>query len=982
MNISFLLRFSLFTGWLILMFVSTSCEISEPAAAADPAPQNSSWMVMGEPDSLVLDSAARLMGLLMTTNADTTISPIERSQLKSRYVAKISHFYRKHQMWDQYANFNRTILRSEAVKENYFFVEKRWEQIRDSVIATSPPTSLDMLLLTFYYAVSQYELGYRKEAAVTFDRYFRQISEMEANGISLPIELLVTSSMANLNLAIFDRNYPKADRILTDLEKRTAPYLEDDSLSKTLPILLTRSLITQGRGFLYFYQGQQEASIRSFKESAALLEGDIKKDNDPRLGELATALFQIGYSKHLMGNHELAIPYLLRVLNLYNNLPFRGPFPIAVTEGLLATVHYQLGNIEEGDKHYANSWGQIIRSDRKISLLEPPKLEELYQDPRTLELLLETVKILAPSIQQPEKVNPDSLRALRAYCDLSLDLIDSLRTKSYYSLDNSSQILTDSSYLIYDQGISATLSGENWQPYQNVVIEPAITTILSDSIVASAELARAFAIADQSRGGWITENTIRGNISALGVEDAALLELERKLDYELRKAVDLQIRLHSLGESPELDQVVSDITRLEQQQDSLIQVIRTTYPDYYTLKYAPTKASIERVQKELLGPQDAWLEYFIGQREIFTFLITPHHSQVFRQPIPPAFYEELETVKKMQQNQDEKEGLDIDAYRVAASSLYRRLLASAVAALFERGERWYLTVVPHQGLIGLDLGILLSEEVPDRFLPYHQWPYLEKNEALTISYEISTSLALTQFQKRQAASRQTAWFGGKSESVKPLDSLARHMANRYGGDYYQGDEAAFKANGSRYDLLYFGAVGQAKAANQFAPRIFLAEEPNEHEDNILTLEEISGQRLSASLAVIQSCETSLGAFHVSEGILSVGRAFRVAGVPATMTALWEIPVEESIIITNVMMSHLETGMRPEEALQRAKIAYIQANTHGDAVPWKWAGLVQQGHVPAGFRVERSTPWWVWLLAGAVLTMGLGWFLLARKRQVT
>ncbi len=288
--------------------------------------------------------------------------------------------------------------------------------------------------------------------------------------------------------------------------------------------------------------------------------------------------------------------------------------------------------------------------------------------------------------------------------------------------------------------------------------------------------------------------------------------------------------------------------------------------------------------------------------------------------------------------------------------LYDLLLCEAREVLVEKGGHWSLTVVPHADLVDLQWGLLLREPVPAADLPYHMWPYVETDPNLTISYEVSASQALTQNLASRPRGEGSAWFASDAPNLRPLADQLKDLCNHYGGSYYRGPgkaEKVLKTKGPDYQIIHTMMHGRGKAGRQQGPIIILAEKPDAEEDNRLTLDEIYQLELRADLVVLEACETGVGRAHLSEGMLSIGRAFRYAGVPATVTAMWELPSDPTHEIVVEMYAGLAQGYPLDLALQRSKIKFLRHHSHADALPWKWAGLAAQGRLPDGFELKPS-----------------------------
>ena len=82
-----------------------------------------------------------------------------------------------------------------------------------------------------------------------------------------------------------------------------------------------------------------------------------------------------------------------------------------------------------------------------------------------------------------------------------------------------------------------------------------------------------------------------------------------------------------------------------------------------------------------------------------------------------------------------------------------------------------------------------------------------------------------------------------------------------------------------------------------------------------------------------------------EGVMSLARAFFHAGVPSTVTSLWEVDDSKTRDIMIDFYKNLKNGKAKDEALTKAKRDYLDNMTEsGTANPYFWAGFVPIGNM--------------------------------------
>ncbi len=108
------------------------------------------------------------------------------------------------------------------------------------------------------------------------------------------------------------------------------------------------------------------------------------------------------------------------------------------------------------------------------------------------------------------------------------------------------------------------------------------------------------------------------------------------------------------------------------------------------------------------------------------------------------------------------------------------------------------------------------------------------------------------------------------------------------------------------------------------------------DDGILTADEISRLDLSnTDMVVLSACETGLGVNVISEGVLGLQRAFKLAGVQTLVMSLWKVPDDETREFMSLFYKNWLGGMDKREAFQAAQQEIKKAKPN----PYYWAGFV-------------------------------------------
>ncbi|WP_299680992.1 CHAT domain-containing tetratricopeptide repeat protein [uncultured Dokdonia sp.] len=145
----------------------------------------------------------------------------------------------------------------------------------------------------------------------------------------------------------------------------------------------------------------------------------------------------------------------------------------------------------------------------------------------------------------------------------------------------------------------------------------------------------------------------------------------------------------------------------------------------------------------------------------------------------------------------------------------------------------------------------------------------------------------------------------------------------------------------------------------------------------LTLPEIYDLNLNADLVTLSACETGIGKEIKGKGVQSMANAFTHAGASSTVMSLWKVPDTETTMIMTSFYTYLHEGMSKDEALRKAKLAYLDAQRYYPTLqhPYYWSGFIISGN-PTAIK-QQDQPWkkWIFIAIGIFLLLFL---LLFRK----
>ena len=139
-------------------------------------------------------------------------------------------------------------------------------------------------------------------------------------------------------------------------------------------------------------------------------------------------------------------------------------------------------------------------------------------------------------------------------------------------------------------------------------------------------------------------------------------------------------------------------------------------------------------------------------------------------------------------------------------------------------------------------------------------------------------------------------------------------------------------------------------------------------DSALLLSQIQLQEKGGTeLVVLSACRTGIGKTIRGEGVFSLARGFAAAGVPATVTTLWQVDDKATYALTEAFYKHLSAGLCKDEAMQLAKLDLMQNSSLLYGLPYYWAGTILVGNAAKLHDITKpATPTYTTILVFAAL----------------
>ncbi len=432
------------------------------------------------------------------------------------------------------------------------------------------------------------------------------------------------------------------------------------------------------------------------------------------------------------------------------------------------------------------------------------------------------------------------------------------------------------------------------------------------------------------------------------------------------------------------------VFQFKHERDLLNQFIEHNFPEYYRLKYNTQVVSIENVQ-QILEPDQALLEYFVGKQAIYTFLVRQDRVTMSKLDLDFPLTEQIQSLRNglygywllPAEGRTEEQFVQFSTqYVTAAAGLYEKL----IAPLSDLPEK--LIIIP-DGILGYLPFETLLFHLPEEITAFKNHSYLGRSHQ--ISYNYSATLWKEMRDKQHNKSKGLLAFAPTFGEEEPLFAgVEEYRRNNFGnlffnipeantiagifnGEAITGNDAtleSFLEQAQNYSILHLATHAKLNDLNSDYSFLAFTGATDSLDQGKMFIRDLYNLRLPAELVVLSACETGVGKLQKGEGIISLARGFTFAGAKSIVTSLWEVNDLSASEIMKDYYTGLKNGERKELALHQAKMAYIDKQVEDrQAHPFFWAAFVGIGDMRP-LNMNNSKNWILGLLALGVCFFAL------------
>jgi len=415
------------------------------------------------------------------------------------------------------------------------------------------------------------------------------------------------------------------------------------------------------------------------------------------------------------------------------------------------------------------------------------------------------------------------------------------------------------------------------------------------------------------------------------------------------------------------DAAALEIARLEDELALLEIELREADPRYAELTY-PEPVTIDVARDRLLGDGDVLLEYLLGDRASYVWVVTRDSFRFVPLPARSEIADALGAMLPMIRDYNVL-GADPRYFAPAIQGLSDALLAPVAADLADARR---VLVAPHDVLATLPFELLvLGEATGDS---WGSLPFLVQRVEVAYGPSVSTLARLAGEGRPGVTGLELLALGDPVTDEESNGSLFLQLARRGDGGnvpaakqeiatlraLFPGDrsrtltgtaatvDALRDAGADGARLVHLAVHGVFNESRPQLSGLVLSPDPEHEHDGFLSV-------LECDQVVLSACSSARGVHRTGEGIEGLTRAFLYAGARSVVSTQWDVAGDPTARFMNLFYGGLgqapgtrDLGQAPgTHALAEAKRAFLRGEAElagglDPAHPYFWAAFVLTG----------------------------------------
>ena len=470
----------------------------------------------------------------------------------------------------------------------------------------------------------------------------------------------------------------------------------------------------------------------------------------------------------------------------------------------------------------------------------------------------------------------------------------------------------------------------------------------------------AFYFMEKSRAVLLNDKLNELGASAyLSATDAAKQE-----NYQI-KITELEQRLNTAAEnSTKFKNIQLQLLNSKNDFEQYIKSLEIKYPAYYQYKYADEVPSLQSLQQWLAKNNQSFVYYFLDDTASYILSISPNNTKLLQLKKNDFDNQELSNFLKFCSN---KEALNnqYSSFVALSNSIYKKIFQPLQ---LPKGR-----VIICADNIVIPFDALCKDENGKNYL---------LND-YSFSYVYSARYLINPFNNPKPTGN---FLGFAPVSFAPSldvpDLKDAAAALQYSAAPYHNNKLFTYQNATRNNFFKYASsysivsiFSHARAdTTDNEPVLFL-------HDSVIHLSELQLlDKPATKLVLLSACQTNVGREATGEGIYSLARGFAAAGISSVAATLWKADEQTIYGVSEKFNEYLSKGMSKDEALQKAKLYFVQNNSNTEKLlPYYWANMILIGNADA-IDLQSGNSIYDWIISGTITLICIASILLFRKKK--
>ncbi|MFN8282530.1 MAG: CHAT domain-containing tetratricopeptide repeat protein [Chitinophagales bacterium] len=356
------------------------------------------------------------------------------------------------------------------------------------------------------------------------------------------------------------------------------------------------------------------------------------------------------------------------------------------------------------------------------------------------------------------------------------------------------------------------------------------------------------------------------------------------------------------------------------QYEFFIKSLEQKFPKLYTYKYAQHNITYSQIQ-DYLTEKDAFLEYFDDNENYYCVAITQKNYKIFN--CGNKTYLDSVITKLSASVQNKKYDIEL------ASILGNKLIDKQI-----NNFNWIIAPAGMLNEISFDALTYSKKTVhPDYFLYKH-----------SIQYTFSAAIFCNDYNAHEQQEIQAFYPDFKNTDYAKLQTNQEQKSIQNLKNHVNFTDTAATANNF---IKYAPKAKVIHIASHFIPdtimpsKSILLFQPNMTK-NSLSADDIKTVPLNAQLITLAACKSNYGEANYGEGLMNFSWSLYYAGAHNILASKWNAADKTTDNIIADFYALLKKGKSKSEAIQLAKINYLNKTDAIGAQPFFWANFILNG----------------------------------------